>query len=159
MNKKIPLSGLLAAFALACLLGGCSGPSLVLSVASQPNVNPDHSGRPSPVLVTLYELRGELAFKQADFPSLFANPVQTLGADLVFMTELVFVPGEARRVEFQPHADARFVGVAAEFRQMERALWRMAKPMNPEKRNILALELNDVSLLAVPEEAAAKWSP
>ena len=71
------------ALPLACLAGCSSPPRIDLALASQPNINPDHSGRPSPVIVKTFELRTDLNFKQADFQSLFDRPVQVLGADLV----------------------------------------------------------------------------
>jgi type VI secretion system protein VasD len=156
MKKRLLISVLL--FALLCL-AGCGKPRLDLNVASQPNVNPDYSGRPSPVLVNVYELRRDLAFKQADFASLFERPVPTLGADLIAADELVFIPGEARKVSYKPAADTRFVGIVAGFRQMERAQWRTIKDIDPEEKNILALEFNDVSILVIPNKKAEDWDP
>ncbi len=70
-------------FLAPCLLaGGCSTARVELAVAGQPNVNPDYYGRPSPVVVKMYELRHDLTFNQADFRSLFDNPLQVPGADL-----------------------------------------------------------------------------
>lgn len=147
--------------ALLCIsLGvGCSKPRVELAVASQPNVNPDHSNRPSPVIVKVYELRNDLAFKQAEFSRLFDTPLQVLGADLIATDELVFIPGEARRVAYQPNPNTRFVGVVAGFRQMDRAVWRMIKPVDPEKGNWLAFELNDATILIVPDKQAENWDP
>jgi type VI secretion system protein VasD len=143
---------------LLCLTG-CGKARLDLNIASQPNVNPDNSGRPSPVVVKVYELRHSLAFKQADFLALFENPMPTLGANLIAADELVFVPGEARKISYKPSADTRFVGVVAGFRQMERAQWRVLKPVDPEEKNLLGLEFNDVSILVIPEDQVKNWDP
>ncbi|MDR2821288.1 MAG: type VI secretion system lipoprotein TssJ [Desulfovibrio sp.] len=143
---------------LLCLTG-CGKARLDLNIASQPNVNPDNSGRPSPVVVKVYELRHSLAFKQADFLALFENPMPTLGANLIAADELVFVPGEARKISYKPSADTRFVGVVAGFRQMERAQWRVLKPVDPEEKNLLGLEFNDVSILMIPEDQVKNWDP
>jgi type VI secretion system protein VasD len=151
------LVSLLMALSLTMALGSCSKPRIDLSVASQSNVNPDHSGRPSPIIVKMYELRGDLSFKQSDFQSLFQEPVQTLGADLIAADELLFVPGEARHVIYEPMPETRFVGIVGGFRQMERAQWRAIAPIDPEKINLVPLELNDVSLILVP--ADADWKP
>ena len=53
--KKFAL--LLTALTAICALTACSGGRAQLLVASQANVNPDFSGRPSPVVVKVYELR------------------------------------------------------------------------------------------------------
>lgn len=146
---------------LVCLaLGtGCSKPRVEMAVASQPNVNPDHSDRPSPVIVKIYELRNDLAFTQADFLSLFDTPIQVLGADLVAADELVFIPGEARRIAYQPNPNTRFIGVVAGFRQMDRAFWRVIKPVDPEEENWLAIELNDATIIVIPDKDAEDWDP
>lgn len=152
--------GYLPALALAALLASlcaCSSPRITMEVASQPNVNPDNSGRPSPVIVKVYEMRGDLAFRQSDFQTLFEKPLQVLGASLVAADELTFVPGEARTVEYAPMRETRYVGVLAGFRQMERAKWRTVIPVDPEDTNVIRLELNDTSMLSV--DPAADWSP
>lgn len=56
------------------LLGGCSNLSpfstltkLDLTLAASDEVNPDLHGRPSPVVVQLFELKHPVAFENADF--------------------------------------------------------------------------------------------
>ena len=150
---------LLTILCVAGFSAGCSKPNIELAVASQTNVNPDHSGRPSPVIMKMYELKSDLAFNQGDFIALFENPVQALGADLVAADELVFVPGEARKVVYQPDSKTRFVGILLGFRQMERAHWRAIKAVNPEESNKVYLELMDTSVLMVDEKTMSDWDP
>ena len=88
--------------AMLSLLNACSSPRVTMEVASQPNVNPDSSGRPSPLIVKMYEMRSDMAFRQGEFQLLFMEPMKALGSDLVAMDELTFVPGEARTVEYVP---------------------------------------------------------
>lgn len=150
----------LPALALAALLAtlcACSSPRITMQVASQPNVNPDNSGRPSPVIVKVYEMRGDLAFRQSDFQTLFETPMRVLGASLVAADELTFVPGEARVVEYAPMPETRYVGVLAGFRQMERAKWRAVIRVDPEDKNLIRLELNDTSMISI--DPSADWSP
>lgn len=142
-----------------CLLAGCSKPRIELAVASQPNVNPDNSGRPSPVIVKMFELRNDLAFKQSDFHSLFNQPMQALGSDLIAADELVFIPGEARVVRYLPTEQTRFIGIMAGFRQMDRSLWRVIRPVDPEETNLVAFELNDVTILLIPDKEVDDWDP
>lgn len=147
----------LAVAAALLMLGGCSSPRITMEVASQPNVNPDSSGRPSPVIVKVYEMRGDMAFRQGDFQTLFLDPMKILGADLVAVDELTLVPGEARTVEYAPMPETRYVGVLAGFRQMERARWRTVVPVDAEKKNLIRLELNDTAMISIDPEA--RWSP
>lgn len=142
--------------AMLSLLNACSSPRVTMEVASQPNVNPDSSGRPSPLIVKMYEMRSDMAFRQGEFQLLFMEPMKVLGSDLVAMDELTFVPGEARTVEYVPMPETRYVGVLAGFRQMERARWRTVVPVNPEKSNKIRLELNDASLIVI--DPGKDWS-
>lgn len=155
--KKVTVT-LCLCISLVCL-AGCSKPSVDLALASQPNVNPDHSGRPSPIIVKNFELRNDLIFKQADFQSLFERPVQVLGADLIAADELVLIPGEARKIAYKPNPDTRYLGVVAGFRQMDRAHWRVIKPIDAENKNLIALEFNDTSILIIPDNRAEDWNP
>jgi type VI secretion system protein VasD len=144
---------------MSVLLGGCTTPRVDLALAIQPNVNPDHTGRPSPVIIKVYELRSDLAFKQSDFYPLFENPVQVLGADLLAADELVVVPGEARRVIYEPATETRFMGIMAGFRQMERGQWKVVSSVNPETKNAVSIEVNDATLILIPREKASDWDP
>lgn len=137
---------------LVCAATGCGKPHIELDVASHPNVNPDYSGRPSPVIVKLYELKSDLTFRQGDFNSLFSQPVQTLGADLVAADELVFVPSEAATVTYELMPETRFVGLVAGFRQMDRAEWRGIVPVSPEEKKVIRIQLSDVSLALINDE-------
>lgn len=150
---------LLSLLLLALCLSACSKPSVNLSIASQPNVNPDHSGRPSPIIVKMYELRSDLAFKQLDFQTLFEKPVQALGADLIAADEIVLVPGEARKVAYMPSPDTRYVGLIGGFRQMERSHWREVRPVDSESGNLICVELNDASILLIPDDRKKSWDP
>jgi type VI secretion system protein VasD len=145
--------------AILGLLGGCAKPSLDLAVASQTNINPDHTGRPSPVIVKVFEMRSDLAFNQSDFRLLFESPVKALGTDLLAMDEMVLVPGEARRIEYAPVFGTMFLGVVAGFRQMDRAVWRVVTPIDFEGRNSVGVEVRDASLLLIPPDEAPDWDP
>jgi type VI secretion system protein VasD len=140
-------------------LGGCAKPRIDLAVASQLNSNPDHTGRPSPVIVKVYELRSDLAFSQSDFRPLFETPVQVLGADLLAADELVLVPGEARRITYEPVEGTRFLGLLAGFRQMERAKWKVVSSIDFERVNTVGIEIRDATLMLIPGEEALDWDP
>ncbi len=149
----------LLAVAGICAFTACSRPRTELLVASQPNVNPDFTGRPSPVVLKVYELRRGLAFRQADFQTLFDRPIQALGSDILAADELVFVPGEARTVTYLHGPDAHFLGIVAGFRQMDRARWRSLRPIDADGKNLIGLELNDASILVIPTSKLKDWNP
>jgi type VI secretion system protein VasD len=114
---------------IVTLAAGCGSsrpPLLQGSIKAASATNPDLNGRPSPVVVRIYELRGVGAFNSADFFSLFDKEAETLGADLVGREEYELQPGETRPYKRQLQPDTKFIGVAAAFRDLENARWRQS---------------------------------
>jgi len=121
----------------AALIAGCgSGPPLVRgSIKADSAVNPDQRGRPSPVVVRVYELKSLGGFDGADFFSLYEKESETLGSDLVGREEYDLQPGEARPYRRQLQPDTKFIGVVAAFRDLENSSWRQAVAV-PAKRSV-----------------------
>ena len=113
------------------LLGGCAtGPKLLQgSLKAAPTTNPDARGRPSPIVLRVYELRALGAFNNADFFSLFEKEAETLGGELVGREEYILQPAETRPYQRQLQPDTKFIGVAAAFRDLENARWRSTSPV------------------------------
>jgi type VI secretion system protein VasD len=117
--------------AIAILIMGCgSTPPLVSgTIHVDPTTNPDVRGRPSPIVVRVYELRSVAAFNSADFFSLFEKEQETLSGDLVGREEYLLQPSENRPYRRQLQPDTKFIGVAAAFRDLENSRWRNAAPV------------------------------
>jgi type VI secretion system VasD/TssJ family lipoprotein len=129
-------------------------------MAGLPNANPDATGRPSPVMIQMYELRSDLLFKQAEMLPLFSDPVGALGADLVAYDEMTILPGQAYVLEYEPTPETKFVGVMASFRQSAaKGPWKVIVPINPEGQSKIGLELNSASLVLIPPDKVKKWDP
>jgi type VI secretion system protein VasD len=98
-----------------------------------PDVNPDSSGRASPVVLRVYQLRNDGEFNSADFFGVYEKEKETLGASLVSREEYVLAPGENRKLDLPVNAETRFIGVVAAFRDIRVARWRaVSRP--PEKK-------------------------
>jgi type VI secretion system protein VasD len=116
------------------LLAGCAKPTppkprtLTLDVQAAANVNPDGSGRPSPVVVRIYELKSAAPFETADFLSLHEKDQSILGAEIVVRDEFVLMPGAARNIKREA-GESKFIAVMAAFRDLERARWRAVSPL------------------------------
>jgi type VI secretion system protein VasD len=95
-----------------------------MTIAVSADTNPDASGRPSPVVVRVYQLRGDGAFNGADYFPLYDNEKMVLGEELVSRDEFVMNPGERRSLDVTLAADTRFVGAIAAFRDIRNAQWR-----------------------------------
>ena len=99
------------------------------------DVNPDNSGRASPIVVRLFQLRNDGEFATADFFALYDKEKETLGASFISREEYVLNPGETRALELAVNPDARFIGALAAYRDIRSAQWRaLTRP--PEKKLI-----------------------
>ena len=112
------------------------------------NVNPDRTGRPSPVIVRTYELKSATVFNASDFFAIYERDKEILGADLVASDEWALAPGNNRQALKNLQRDTRYVGVIAAFRDVERAQWRAATFVYPNQttRMEIRLERNEVKI-------------
>jgi type VI secretion system protein VasD len=69
--------------------------NLKLNMTASADVNPDAQNRPSPVVIRIYQLKDDAAFKGADFFALYDKEEATLAAALVSRVEFDWLP--ARR--------------------------------------------------------------
>lgn len=114
---------------------------LTVDVLAAANLNPSASGRPSPVVVRIYELKAAAPFESADFASLFDKDTATLGGDLVVRDEFVLSPGETMAIKREIAADSKFIAVMAAFRDLERSRWRGVVPLVAGQDNALSVRL------------------
>ena len=99
-----------------------------MTVAAGADVNPDASGRPSPVVVRVYQLRTDTAFTNVEFFALFDDDKKALGEALISRDEFVLAPSEQRTLDVSVAGETRFVGAIAAFRDIRNAQWRAVMP-------------------------------
>jgi type VI secretion system protein VasD len=114
-------------------------------ITVSPDVNPDSTGRPSPIVVRVYQLRNDAEFNGADFFALYEHEKETLGASLILTKEFEFQPGEAQDLKLPLSPEARFLGVVAAFRDIRTAKWRTITAA-PEKSLMDMLSKDRVSI-------------
>jgi type VI secretion system protein VasD len=117
-------------------------------ISAAPDTNPDPNGRPSPVVVRLYQLKGDAAFAGAEFFGLFDDEEQALGAELISRVEFVLAPAEERTVDVPVAAGARFVGALAAFRDIRNAQWRALVPTWSEGARQMTLAIERARIIA-----------
>lgn len=98
--------------------------STTILVQSTKDLNPDANNRASPLRVVVYELTSFASFESADFFSLSQKDEATLGSSLLKKHELFINPGESNQINRKLSPDAVFIGVFADYRDMENAVWR-----------------------------------
>jgi type VI secretion system protein VasD len=131
------------ACATALLLAACASGDpkpheplrMDLTISAATTVNPDDQGRASPIVVRVYELKTDNAFKAADYISLQDKDKTVLTDDLVKRDEFVLRPGEHQTIRRVADASTTILGVLAEYRDLPHSVWRAAYllPETPEK--------------------------
>jgi len=109
-------------------------------------INPDADGRPSPMVVRVYELKSKNVFDEADFFKLYDEEAATLGGDLLNREEFEVAPGEGRNYEHKAHDDTRFLGVIAAYRDITHAHWRASFELEQNSKNKLVIQIGKQSV-------------
>jgi type VI secretion system protein VasD len=124
--RTMPIAFLLATCAAlaACSTAPPKPVNVKLSIAVSADVNPDAQNRPSPIVIRVYQLKDDAAFKGADYFALYDKEQATLAAALVSRVEFELAPGERHMADFSLSPDTRFIGVAAAYRDIRNAEWR-----------------------------------
>ena len=119
----------LAASAALLLLSGCAakppkdiefGADIVVSE----NLNPDASGRASPLMVAIYQLKSIEKFQNDDFFSVFDPRGAALGDDLLRREQMMLQPGANQTLEAQFDPETAYIGLVGAFSDLENAQWR-----------------------------------
>jgi type VI secretion system protein VasD len=119
-----------------------------MTLAVSRDANPDANGRPSPVVVRVYQLKTDGAFRSAEFFALFEDEQKVLGPELITRDEFVLAPAEQRTIDVSLAADTRFVGAIAAFRDIRNSEWRVLLP-TPKKGLTVNVERTRIALSAV----------
>jgi type VI secretion system protein VasD len=114
---------------------GCasSGPPPVINIGIDVKVsadlNPDQNGRPSPLVLAIYQLKSADDFRNKDFFTVFDPGATALGTDLLRREQITLQPGvdQALAAEFDPQTE--FVGVVGAFSDIENSQWRAVVPL------------------------------
>ncbi|WP_085579027.1 MULTISPECIES: type VI secretion system lipoprotein TssJ [unclassified Pseudomonas] len=143
----------LTAFAALVLLAGCSSltpystmTKVNLKLTGSDQLNLDLNGRPSPIVVRLFELKHPVTFENADFFSLYERAKESLNPDLVASEELELRPGETVELKLSVEEGSRYVGILAAYRDLSDAQWRHTVQITPVEINEVDLTLDQAGI-------------
>lgn len=102
---------------------------LEITLSAVERVNPTKDGRPSPIVVRLFELSNNAVFQSADFFALMDQEGASLGNDMLNSEEYILIPGEVRVVRKRAAPNSRFLGVVAGYRDLSSTNWRAVTPL------------------------------
>lgn len=147
VRRSTALFNTLTALTAVILLAGCSTLSpyshitkLNLKLTASNQLNPDLNGRPSPIVVRLFELKHPVAFENADFFSLYERAKESLAPDMVATEELELRPGQTVELKLSVEEGSRYVGVLAAYRDLPETKWRYTLQVAP-------LQITDADLI------------
>jgi type VI secretion system protein VasD len=139
---------------MAAMLLACSSTPKPTQVAGAIEVsaqaNPSVSGRPSPLMVRVYELKSAAAFNSADFMSLYERDQATLGPEMIGREEFVLPPGANKPYAKTLSPETRFLGFVAAFRDLDRAQWRSTLAIQPGKSQKIVVRASALAIEAAP---------
>jgi type VI secretion system protein VasD len=135
-SRSIVFFKALAALTAVMLLTACASLSpysnlskVNLKLSASDQLNPDLNGRPSPIVVRLFELKHPVAFESADFFSLYERAAKSLVPDLVASEELQLRPGENLELKLSVQSQSRYLGILAAYRDLPETRWRYTVPV------------------------------
>jgi type VI secretion system protein VasD len=105
-------------------VAGAKETKLVSEVSAAANINPNRRGTPQPVKLHVFYLAEDDAFVQANFGDLIDPESAVLGDELVRRAESLIGPGETLALDEKFDEAAKFIGVVAEFTDVDVASWR-----------------------------------
>lgn len=134
--RKARMAGIAALLWLS-MAAGCAKPAVVepprpvniaIDVKASAAVNPDASGRPSPLAIRVYQLADDAAFLKADLNALWSSDATVLAASLVSRQDFMLAPGASAKASMRLQPATRQIGVAAAYRDFRGATWRAVVP-------------------------------
>lgn len=116
---------------------------VVIQLDASGDVNPNPNGRPSPLMVRIYQLKSYSAFEKTSFLPLYENDKQALGGDLIHKQEILLKPNEKRTIFYEPGDDTKAIGLIALFRNYGLSKWRAVARVLPNKTTVIRAYISD----------------
>jgi len=107
--------------------------SLTISINSAADLNPDSDGRPSPIVLRIYELSDIKSFKEKDFFDIFDNDKESLAESLLKINEFELNPNESRKLDIRLNSSTKYMGFLAAYRDIDSAKWREIAALTSKK--------------------------
>lgn len=127
---------LLLLLSAVLILGGCmssakSVPSRYsLTFDADPQINGAAGQSPAPVKVRVLLLRSDAEFMETDFFTLQGDAKSVLGSSLIDNSQFFLTPGQkGKTLVGQSTLDARYIGIIAEYRELDGKTWRVSLPL------------------------------
>lgn len=118
-------------------------------------LNPDTEGKPLSVVMRVYQLTDLERFAATDAETLWSTPEKALGNTLVEAREITLLPGIGQIDQWPLAKSARYVGVAAFFRDEQAARWKVAFDANSLRKDGIWFSSDGLRVLVDKTEISA----
>lgn len=118
-------------------------------------LNPDAEGKPLSVVMRVYQLTDLERFAATDAETLWDAPQKALGNTLVETRETTLLPGIGQIDQWPLAKNARYVGVAAFFRDEQDARWKVAFDANSLRKDGIWFSSDGLRVLVDNTEISA----
>lgn len=118
-------------------------------------LNPGADGKPLSVVMRVYQLTDLERFASADADTLWDAPEKALGNTLVEAREITLLPGMGQIDQWPLAKNARYVGVAAFFRDEQDARWKVAFDANSLRKDGIWFSSDGLRILVDNTEITA----
>lgn len=134
MLKHLPKIGLIYIFfvLVACSSTTENTVDFNYSITASADINPDIAGRPSSVIVRIYQLSNKVNFENSSYDALFESNHNALGAEYITLDEYLIDPNSRKEVELKISENAKYIGVVVGYRSTDMVTWRTVKAVPKE---------------------------
>jgi type VI secretion system VasD/TssJ family lipoprotein len=129
MNKFLRNSLTVLVVAVLLVLDGCGS---MVNVGAKSDKFLNNSGGEStlPVVVRIYQLSDDTAFKNATFRDLWKRDTEVLGSALLSSKEIIMRPDSKEKLSVPLDEKTKFVAGFALFRNPDAVKWRFIEPVS-----------------------------
>lgn len=152
----------LSVFAFSALLWGCSSTSIPtvsfdndeelekmkITIEVAEDINPNQDSRPSPLVLTVYQLASDVNFNRADPYALLKDENTSIGAELKNKSQITLFPGKDHESELKVQKQTQFLGILGSFQDIDSAKAKIVFRIDGSDPDNICLLISGISLKA-----------
>jgi type VI secretion system protein VasD len=102
----------------------CDKQIVTLNLFAADNINPNENGNPRPVVVRLYQLKGDVRLANASYDDVLLRDKEVLGEDIAKSDEVTVFPNDLVEVKFERIPEASHLAGVALFHSPRGTSWK-----------------------------------
>jgi type VI secretion system protein VasD len=102
----------------------CDIQVVTLNIYAADNINPNENGNPRPVVVRLYQLKGDVRLLNASYDDVLLKDKEVLADDVVKVDEVGVYPNDLVEIKFERNKEAAFLAGVALFHSPKGQSWK-----------------------------------